>query len=162
MSMCPNGDEVLPCWTPALQDSDFWLALTHSLEKSLPWNPWASPFLWERTRTCTGALGIISMRVLDTGIPRGVLIGMGDDSYNVTLNLHPIPEPHFLEWWLKVSAWNAGDLGSIPGLGRSPGAGNGNWLQYSCLENPMGGGARWATVHRVAKSRTRLNNFTYI
>ena len=45
------------------------------------------------------------------------------------------------------SACNAGDLGSIPGLGRSPGEGNGNPLQYSCLENPMDGGAWWATVH---------------
>ena len=42
---------------------------------------------------------------------------------------------------VKVSAWNAGDLGSIPGLGRSPGEGNGNPLQYSCLENTMEGGA---------------------
>ena len=42
---------------------------------------------------------------------------------------------------VKASAWNAGDPGSIPGLGRSPGEGNGNPLQYSCLENPMEGGA---------------------
>ena len=42
-----------------------------------------------------------------------------------------------------------------------PGEGNGNPLQYSCLENPMEGGAQWATVHRVAKSRTRLSDFTY-
>ena len=42
---------------------------------------------------------------------------------------------------VKVSAWNAGDQGLIPGLGRSPGEGNGNPLQYSCLENPMGVGA---------------------
>ena len=42
---------------------------------------------------------------------------------------------------VKASAWNAGDPGSIPGLGRSPGEGNGNPLQYSCLENPMKGGA---------------------
>ena len=42
---------------------------------------------------------------------------------------------------LKASAWNAGDPGSIPGSGRSPGEGNGNPLQYSCLENPMEGGA---------------------
>ena len=41
----------------------------------------------------------------------------------------------------KVPAYNAGDLGSIPGLGRSPGEGNGNSLQYSCLENPMDRGA---------------------
>ena len=44
----------------------------------------------------------------------------------------------------KASAYSAGDLGSIPGLGRSPGEGNGNPLQYSCLENPMDGGAWWA------------------
>ena len=41
----------------------------------------------------------------------------------------------------KASAYNVGDLGSVPGLGRSPGEGNGNPLQYSCLENPMDGGA---------------------
>ena len=43
---------------------------------------------------------------------------------------------------------------SVPGLGRSPGGRNGNPLKYSCLENPMDRGAWWATVHRVAKSRT--------
>ena len=62
---------------------------------------------------------------------------------------------------VKASACNAGDLGLIPGLGRSPGEGNGNPLQYSCLENPMDGGAWWATVHGVAKSRTRLSDFTF-
>ena len=51
---------------------------------------------------------------------------------------------------VKASACNVGDLGSIPGSGRSPGEGNGNPLQYSCLENPMDGGAWWATVHGVA------------
>ena len=55
---------------------------------------------------------------------------------------------------VKASAHNAGDLGSIPGSGRSPREGNGNPLQYSCLENPMDGGAWWATVHGVAKSQT--------
>ena len=54
----------------------------------------------------------------------------------------------------KEFACNAGDPGLIPGLGRSPGEGNGNPLQYSCLENPMDGGAWRATVHGVAKSRT--------
>ena len=57
----------------------------------------------------------------------------------------------------KASACNVEDLGSIPGLGRSPGEGNGNPLQYSCLENSMDGGI---TVHGIAKSRTRLSNFT--
>ena len=54
----------------------------------------------------------------------------------------------------KESACNAGDLGSIPGLGKSPGEGNGNSLQHSCLENPMDRGAWWATVHGVTKSWT--------
>ena len=62
---------------------------------------------------------------------------------------------------VKVSACNVGDLGSIPGLGRSPAEGNGNPLQYSCLENSMDGGAWWATVHGVAKSRTRLSDFAH-
>ena len=59
----------------------------------------------------------------------------------------------------KASAYNVGDLCSIPGSGRSPGEGNGNPLQYSCLENSMDGGAWWATVHGVSKSRTRLSDF---
>ena len=62
-------------------------------------------------------------------------------------------------WWHsgKESACNAGDAtdaGSIPRWGRSPGAGNGNPLQYSCLENPMDREACRATVHKVAKSQT--------
>ena len=51
----------------------------------------------------------------------------------------------------KEFTCNAGDTGSVPGLGRSLGGGNGNPLQYSCLENPMDRGAWWATVHGVAK-----------
>ena len=62
---------------------------------------------------------------------------------------------------VKASACNVGDLGLIPGSGRSPGEGNGNPLQYSCLENPMDGGAWWATVHGVARSWTQLRDFTF-
>ena len=58
------------------------------------------------------------------------------------------------------SACNARDPGSIPGLGRSPREGNGNPLQYSCLENPMDGGDWEVTVHGVAKSQTRLRDFS--
>ena len=61
----------------------------------------------------------------------------------------------------KESTCNAGDLGSIPGWGRSPGEGNGNPLQYFCLENPMDGGACWATVHGVVKSWTQLSDLTF-
>ena len=58
----------------------------------------------------------------------------------------------------KESACHSGDPGSIPGSGRSPGEGNGLPLQYSCLENTMDRGTWWATVHGVAKSRTRLSD----
>ena len=59
---------------------------------------------------------------------------------------------------VKAYARNAGDLGSIPGLGRAPGEGNSNPLQYSCLENPEDGGAWWGTVYEVVKSQTRLSD----
>ena len=58
------------------------------------------------------------------------------------------------------SACQAEGLDSIPGSGRCPGEGNDNWLQYSCLENPMDGGAWWATVPGIAESRTRLTVHT--
>ena len=58
----------------------------------------------------------------------------------------------------KESACNAGGLSSIPGSGRSPREGNGNPLQYSCLENSMDRGAWWATAHGVTKSRTQLSD----
>ena len=59
---------------------------------------------------------------------------------------------------IKISLANAEDagVGSIPGLGRSPGGGHGNLLQYSCLENPLDTGSWQATVHRIAKSQTQL------
>ena len=60
----------------------------------------------------------------------------------------------------KEYAFNAGDAGSIPGSGRSPGEKNGNSLQYSCLKNPMDGGDWRATVRGVVKSRTRLSTHT--
>ena len=55
----------------------------------------------------------------------------------------------------------AGDLGSIPGSGRSPGEGNGNPLQYSCLENSTDRGAWWATVHGVTKSEIGLSSYYF-
>ena len=61
----------------------------------------------------------------------------------------------------KESTCNVGDLGLIPEWERSPGEGNGNPLQYSCLENPTDGGAWWATVHGVTKSWTWLSDFSF-
>ena len=57
---------------------------------------------------------------------------------------------------LPAIAGDRRDIGSIPESGRSPGEGNGNPLQYSCLGNPVDRGVRWATVHGVTKSRTQL------
>ena len=59
---------------------------------------------------------------------------------------------------LLANAGDIRDMGSIPGPGRSPGEGNGNPLQYSCLENAMDRGAWWSTVHEIAKSQTRLSD----
>ena len=59
---------------------------------------------------------------------------------------------------VKNPPGNVGAVGSIPGLGRSPGKGNGNPLQYSCQENPMDRGAWWATVHAVTKGQTQLRD----
>ena len=66
-----------------------------------------------------------------------------------------------LPWWFstKESTCNAGDVGLIPGLGGSPGGGNGNPPQCACLKNPTDRGAWWATVHRVAQSQTRLSDW---
>ena len=61
----------------------------------------------------------------------------------------------------KHSACNVGDLGSIPGLRRSPAGGNGNPLQYSCLGNPMTRGAGWATVHGVTKESDMTERLTH-
>ena len=61
----------------------------------------------------------------------------------------------------KSCAYNAGDRGSVPESGKSPGEGNGTPLQYFCLENPMDREAWWTTVHGVAKSHTRLSDFTF-
>ena len=70
----------------------------------------------------------------------------------------PLSIKIILSSYRKESACNAGDLGSIPGSGRSPGGGNGNPLQYSCLENPKDRRAWGATVHGVTKSWTQLND----
>ena len=62
---------------------------------------------------------------------------------------------------VKNPPTNAGDTGLIPGSGRSPGGGNDNLLQYSCLESSMDRGAWWATIHGVAKTQTQLSHWTH-
>ena len=83
--------------------------------------------------------------------------GLGEGSYMYYLNFPPgstgFPDGSVLKN-LPANAGAAGDAGSVPGLGRSPGEGNGNPLQYSCWENPMDRGAWQVTVHRVSKSLT--------
>ena len=59
---------------------------------------------------------------------------------------------------IKNSSAKAGDMGSIPGMGRSPGGGDGNPLQYSYLENPTDRGAWWATVHGIVKEWIQLSH----
>ena len=71
--------------------------------------------------------------------------------FSSAIDLYELLHPHSDS---KESACNAGDPGSIPGLGRPPGEGNVNPLKYSCLENSMDRGAWWATVHGVSKSWT--------
>ena len=85
----------------------------------------------------------------------------------INVSQHSFPLYFFLRfltpfnpWWLtgKETACNAGDLGSTPGSGRSPGKWNGDPLQYSCLGNPMEKGAWLATIHRVSKSWTHFRD----
>ena len=86
--------------------------------------------------------------------PRGAYVLKGESGRRISKYSVGLP------WWLsgKESACQAGDPGSIPGLGRSPGEGNGNPLQYSCLENPMDRGAWRVTGPGVTKSGTRLSD----
>ena len=102
---------------------------------------------------------ILAWKILWTEEPGGLYSSWGRTELDATEQLHFLA----LESDGKMSAYNAGGLGSIPGLGRSPTAGNGNPLQYSCLENSVDGGAWWATVHGVAKeSDTTEPAHTYI
>ena len=84
---------------------------------------------------------------------RAVCMGGNLDTVNI-MRVKGFPS-HLVR---KESACSEGDPGSIPGLGGSPGEGNGNPLQYSCLENPMDRGTLWAAVHGVTKSQTQLGD----
>ena len=88
---------------------------------------------------------------------------MGSQESDTTyrLNHHDLKWASLVAQTAKNLPANAGDPGSILGLERSLGEGNGNSLQYSCLENSMDRGAWWATVHEVTKSWTRLSDYHY-
>ena len=69
--------------------------------------------------------------------------------------------PYCVQIWYHLSHLESLWCGRLPGLGRSPGEGKGNPLQYSCLRNPMDRGARWSTFHRVSKSQTQLSTHAW-
>ena len=81
-------------------------------------------------------------------------------SSNIHNNIHILGLP-FTAQSVKNLPCNAGDLDLIPGSERLPGEGNGNLLQYSCLENPLDRGAWWATIHGVAESWTQLSTIAH-
>ena len=84
--------------------------------------------------------------------------GTGECSGLPSMGLHRVGPGSLVGKESACSAETTGNMGSIPGLGRPPGGGNGNPLQYFCLENPMDRGAWQATVHGVTKSRTQLSD----
>ena len=129
-----------PRWMLLEASIAIWASLIAQLVKNLPamqetrFDSWVGKFLWRRAWRPNP--------VLVPGESTPVFLGFpgGSDS--------------------KESAYNAGDQGLILGLGRSPGEENGNPLQYSCMENLINRGAWRTTVHRVAKSWTRLNQLS--
>ena len=122
------------------------------LVKNLPAIPetWVRPLSWEDPLEKGKATysSILAWRILWTMQSMGCK--MWDTTERLSLGMKGFPGGSGGE----ESVSNAGDPGSIPVLGRSPGIGNGNPFQYSCLENPIDRGAWWAAVHGVAKSWT--------
>ena len=122
------------------------------------YSPWNSP----GQNTGVGSLsllqGMVSTQGSNPGLPlcRQILYQLSHEGSPYTHTHNYIQFPDSSDG--KQSNCNAGDVDSIPGLGRSPGEGNGNPFQYSCLENSMDRGAWRAIVHRIAKSQTRLRD----
>ena len=126
----------------------FWLCHWFS------WN-FASPLGSSRGKWGAGTVGgdvryLPALTFQEGGFP--LMLCLGARSLFPPSCVHAVPAPKWL--WQKNLPANAEDVGSIPGSGRSPGGGNGNLLQCSCLENPTDRVAWWTTVHRVAQSDT--------
>ena len=108
--------------------------------------------------------GVLAWRIPGTGEPGGLpsmgshRVGYDWSDLEAVADVDRASRVALVVKNLPANAGDIRDTGSIPGLGRSPGEGNGYLLQYSCLENPMDRGAWWATVHRVAKSWTWLSD----
>jgi len=108
--------------------------------------------------------GVLAWRIPGTGEPGGLpsmgshRVGYDWSNLEAVADVDRASQVALVVKNLPANARDIRDTGSIPGLGRSPGEGNGYLLQYSCLENPMDRGAWWAMVHRVAKSWTWLSD----
>ena len=110
--------------------------------------------IWQPQGSCHG-LWVMGASCLNSPRPKPLLLSFrvwnntGLPGDTVVKNLH-------------ANAGDTRDVGLIPGSGKSPGEGNGNPLQYSCLGNPLNRGACWTTVHGVTKSQTWLSNWTIV
>ena len=128
----------------------------------IPWSKYVS--IKKNEFTCKGFHNIINWEIQEIYVIWSILSNNHDQDWQalymyITIVCYSLGFTGGSE--VKASACNAGDPSSIPELGRSPGEGNSNPLPCSCLENPMEGGAWWTAVHGVAKSRTRLSDFTH-
>ena len=154
-------------------DTETWQASVHMVAKSWTQLKWLSTYIiWMETEYLSKFLFSANFYFEHSQIYRKILITQWIHKF-FHLNsptIYPLPILFILLYSKdltspigstggsdgKESACNTGDLGLIPGFGRSPGKGNGNPLQYFCLENPMDRGAWWTTFHRVTRSQTRL------
>ena len=155
---------MLPVLTPCQLPLPLWI--------SVYWAPWCiCNWVWKHILQVLSFEAIFRGRTtsqLQLGLQNSVCVSVG---FCVSGGPFIDMKLKFITWFSlsfffffcsegKESACNAGDPSLIPGLGRSPGKGDGNLLQYSCLENPMDRGAWQVTACRVSKSRTSLSQVT--
>ena len=117
-------------------------------------NPWFKEIPWRRTQQPTLVWRVLVWRIPWTEEPgRLQCMGLRRAGHNWS------GWAHRWHYWWRINAGDTRDVCWIPGLWRSPGAGSSNPFQYSCLENSLDGGARWATVHGATKSWTQLSTW---